>query len=375
MRIIIEADAIVATKMSGIGHATLEIIRALSKEVKLTGDTIVIVVPYGSKPRLKKYGLSAHVAVRQLPPLYKYVNYALTRTGLPVPVDLLYGRGVYIFPNYKTWYVPFSKAITFVHDIAFKIMPEVTHPSNLVYLEANFSRWLKRTDAIVAISDQTASDIRAVFPSYSHKLSRIYLGVDKGMYFLQSLESIHAVMRKYGLKKDYFLYVGNIEPRKNLSMLLDAYKSYCDNYVRSTQLVLVGSDGWKNQEILEKIERLVADGYDVFRPVSYVEDEDLPALYSGAKALIHLALYEGYGLSLIQAQSCGTPIVATDLAVFKEILNAGGVAYVSTNGGVNEVVGAMAAVDKLRTEVDPTPRHTWAQTAQALLRLALSKQT
>lgn len=370
MRIVIEADAIVAAKMSGIGHATLEIIRALSKEVKATGDTIVIVVPYGTKSRLKKYNLPAHITIRQLPPFYKYVNYALTRTALPLPADLLYGPGVYIFPNYKTWYVPFSKAVTFVHDVAFKIMPEVTHPSNLVYLEANFSRWLKRADALVAISDQTARDIRAIFPDYAHKVSRIYLGVNKEMYFPQPPEVIQTAALKYGVKQEYFLYVGNIEPRKNLNMVLDAYKSYCDSYGRTVQLVLIGADGWKNQEILKKIDDLLSQGYDVFRPSLYVEDEDLPALYSGAKALIHLALYEGYGLSLIQAQSCGTPIVASDLPVFKEILNDEGVVYISTGGAAQDVADAMAAADTLRTEVDPTPRLTWTQTAQALLKLA-----
>lgn len=374
MRIIIEADAITAPKMSGIGHATLEIIRALGEKAKLTGDTIVVVVPYGLKPRIKKYNLPAHIVVRQLPPLYKYVNYALTRTNLPLPVDLLYGRGVYIFPNYKTWYVPFSKAITFVHDVAFKIMPEVTHQKNLIYLEANFSRWLKRADAIVAISNQTMHDVHTFFPEYAHKLNRIYLGVNKGMYFPQSQESLCAVTKKYGLKRDYFLYIGNIEPRKNLLVLLDAYKLYCDRYGRTIQLVLIGGDGWKNQEVLRRIRELKVAGYDVIRPSHYVGDEDLPAIYSGARALIHVALYEGYGLSLIQAQSCGTPIIATNLPVFKETLNDAGVAYVSTTSTVDEVVSAMATVDDLRKEVDPTPRHTWDQTAQALLKLSLSRQ-
>ena len=316
MRIIIEADAIVADNMSGIGHATLEIIRAMSLQVKDTRDKLIIIIPFGKKKNILKHKLEG-VSIRQLPPFYRYVNYALTRTSLPIPMDLLYGRGMYIFPNYKNWYVPFSQSITFVHDVAFKILPDTTNPKNLAYLNANFARWLKRTDTIVAISDESKREIAMYFPKYANKIVRIYLGIDKKTFYKRSPGEVNATLKKYTIKPSYFLYVGNIEPRKNLLTLLDAYKEYADTTKDDVQLVIIGGSGWNNGEILERIQQLVSDGYDINRPSRYVEDDNLPAIYSGCRALVHIALHEGFGLSLLQAQACGAPVVASNLAVFK----------------------------------------------------------
>lgn len=368
MRIVIEADAIVAERMSGIGHATLEIIRSLGKLAEITSDKIVIVIPYGTKNRLNKYNLPDNIVVRQLPPLYKYVNYALTRTSLPIPMDFLYGRGIYIFPNYKTWYVLFSRSFTFVHDVAFKIMPDVTHPKNLAYLEANFARWLKRADVIIAISDQTAADIKMYYPEYLSKVKKIYLGVDRQVYLPRTRQEVKSVIKKYGIGEDYFVYVGNIEPRKNLATILDAYKLYCDQFGHAVQMVIIGGDGWKNQHIVDKIQQLKREGYDIYRPSRYVEDDDLPAVYSGCIALIHIALYEGYGLSLVQAQSCGAAVVASDLAVFKETLNPRGVIYVDPTDSAR-LARAMQDVKKIRGKVDINVRHTWEETAKSLIAL------
>jgi glycosyltransferase involved in cell wall biosynthesis len=329
---------------------------------------LVIVIPFGLKKRLEMQRLPINVHVRQLPPFYKYINYALTRTSLPIPIELLYGRGTYIFPNYKTWYVPFSHALTFVHDVAFKIMPEVTHPKNLAYLEANFLRWLKRADTIIAISDQTTRDIECYFPEYIQKVKKVYLGVDTESYYIRSRTEIKSITKKYGIKDSYFLYVGNIEPRKNLSTLLETYKLYCDKYGHGVQLVLIGGDGWKNQDIISKIKYLVDSGYDVYRPASFVKDKDLPAIYSGCRALVHIALYEGYGLSLVQAQSCGAPIIASDLEVFRETLNHAGVVYVDAMEAA-AIADQMARADELRAQVNNAARHTWANAAHELMEI------
>ena len=163
--------------MSGIGHATLEMIRVFDDTLDNKKDKLVLAVPFGKKRFIvEKYGFkNAHV--QSLPPGFKYVNYVLTRTSLPVPMDLYFGKGVYIFPNYKTWYVPFSRAVTFVHDVAFKIFPEATNPKNLVYLEKNFTRWLNRADVIISISKTSTQEVLRFFPWVKDKIQTIYLGV------------------------------------------------------------------------------------------------------------------------------------------------------------------------------------------------------
>ena len=369
MRIVIEADAIVVDKMSGIGHATLEMIRAISMQLKDTQDRLIIIIPFGTKKNLLKHELES-VTVRQLPPFYKYVNYALTRTSLPIPMDLLYGRGVYIFPNYKNWYVPFSRSITFVHDVAFKILPDTTNPKNLAYLNANFTRWLKRTDTIIAISDESKHEIATYFPKYANKIKRIYLGIDENTFYRQKQDKVDAALKKYNIKPNYFVYVGNIEPRKNLITLLDAYKEYIDTTKDNAQLVIIGGGGWNNGEIVEHIHKLIVKGYDVNHPSQYVEDDALPAIYSGCRALVHIALHEGFGLSPVQAQACGAPIVVSNLAVFRETLDDANLFIVQDSLNVHEVAEAMKRAKAAGHNRKPyITELTWGNTARGLLSL------
>ncbi|PID30390.1 hypothetical protein CR983_02770 [Candidatus Saccharibacteria bacterium] len=366
MRIIVEADSIAQDTMSGIGHATLQMIKSLRSELKDSRHQLVIVVPFGKKSYVRQHGLD--VKIRTLPPGYRYINFLLARSWLTIPAELLFGRGVYIFPNYKTWWTPFSKSITFVHDIAYKLYPETIQPSNLRYLRANMGRWLKRTTYTVSISRQSQRELIKSFPRFGYKSKMIYLGVDQSFFAPQDQLQIDAVKTKYALPPVYFLYVGNIEPRKNLTMLLDAYETYITHSRGIVGLVLVGGNGWKNAEIIQRIGSLVAAGAPIVRPNTYVQDADLPALYSGANALVLVSLHEGYGLSAVQAQSCGTPVIVSDLPVFHETLDSTAATFVSSR---EELVSAFAAHTGPERVGHTTPpqMHTWQQTAKKIIDL------
>jgi len=370
MHILIEADSIATKRMSGIGHTVFEIISALDKSIVDTSNRVTAIVPYGCKKYVLKYNWK-NISVRQLPPGYKYINYALTRTSLPIPVELLFGRGVYIFPNYKNWYVPFSRSITFVHDVAFKLFPETVHPKNLVYLKANFKRWLKRTNGIISISKQSAHELGSFFPEVKNKITTIYLGVDRNAFFPREASDVNKTLEKYGIDKDYFIVVGNIEPRKNISDLLGAYKQYADNNRSAAQLVIVGGDGWKNEDLLKKISYLISKGYNIYRPKEYVLDEDLPMLYSGARALVHIALHEGFGLPPVQAQACGSPVIISNLPVFHEILNPETATYVNTDD-IGVVVRAMEQSKSKQGGRQSSVKEnlTWDNTIKQLLAFA-----
>ncbi len=366
MRIVIEADSIATDRMSGIGHATLEIIRALSLQ-KNTNDQIVVVVPFGTKSKLEKYNL-IDVKVRTLLPGYRYVNRLLVRTSLPIPVDVFFGRGVYIFPNYKNWYVPFSQSITFVHDVAYKIFPETIHPKNLLYLNANMTRWMKRAQVLATISQASADEITELFPEYKEKVQLVPLGVDTNMFYERSVDEITLVCKKIGIDGDYFIYVGNIEPRKNIMVLLEAYQLYADSVQTASKLVLIGGDGWKNDTINEHIEVLRAAGYGIVRPNTYVEDDLLPALYSGAKALVHVSLHEGFGLSVVQAQACGTPVIVSDIPVLREVASSIG-RYLVNSQDSSSIAAAMKQADAKQYVAKAHPGYTWKETAKKIISL------
>ena len=356
--------------MSGIGHATFEIIKFLNKKFEGTTHSITAVVPYGRKQYVTKYNWK-NVNVRQLPPGYKYVNYLLVRTSLPIPVDLFFGRGIYIFPNYKNWYVPFSRSITFVHDVVYRLLPDTTHPKNLVYLNANFNRWLKRADGIVSISEQSTREVQEIFPSTQGRITTIHLGVDRAIFYPRRRDEVDIELKNYSISKDYFLVVGNIEPRKNISTLLDAYRQYADGINSPAQLVIIGGDGWKNEDLLLKINQMIKEGYDIHRPKKYVEDSALPMLYSGARAVLHIALHEGFGLPPVEAQACGTPVIVSNIPVLHEVLGLTGVTFVPPTD-VEAIANAMqiSLPVKSARKVAIKPELTWDNTVEKLLAFA-----
>lgn len=365
-RIFIEADSIAGSKMSGIGHATLEIVRAFDALASKEDLSVTVIVPWEKRSYISKYNLK-NVRVRCLPPPYKYVNYALTRLPFGVPVDLWFGRGTYIFPNYKNWSVPFSRSITFIHDMAFKKFPETIHPKTLPYLNKNIPRWMKRTDVIATISKASEDELKEFFPEYRDKVEVVYLGVDEGTFHPRTKAEVQKVKHDHQLPDSYFLALGNLEPRKNLVKMLDAYKIYHDQTENPHALLFVGGDGWQNAEILAKIATMQAEGYAVERSRTYIPDEDLPALYTGSVALLQLSLHEGFGLAPLQAQACGVPVIASDLPVFKEIVQKG-ITYVAGDDE-KDIARAMERVGRAQSaprQAVPT-QLTWQRTVSQLL--------
>ena len=377
MKIFIEADSIVADHISGIGHATLEVIRGFDKWIgEHPGERckLTIIVPFGKKPQLAKYHFR-HVHVRSLPPGYKYWNYAFTRTSLPIPVDLWFGRGTYLFLNYKTWFVPFSHAVMYVQDLGFKILPETLHPKNLPYMQVNFDRWLKRADAIATTSQQSADEFVKAFPRYKNRHITIPLGVDPQEFYPRTAAEIEKARTKYKFPADFFLYISNIEPRKNIDRLLDAYQKYSDQTKKPAALILVGGDGWKNEQTLQKIHDLQKAGYGVIRPNKHVQDADLPALYSGARALIAVPLHEGFGLSPLQAQACGTPVIVSDIPVFRENLLSVKATYVPFDD-VAAIAYALtkAEAEPISNRKQPEISLTWNNTVEKLVAMIKAKK-
>ncbi len=211
MKVFIEADSIATDKMSGIGHATLEIIRSFDNDIKNGSKLrVTIIVPYGKKRHVENNYKFENIKIKSLPPGYRYVNVAMTRTPIPLFVDLWFGRGTYIFPNYKNWHVPFSESLTFIHDLAFRIYPETINPKNLLYLDSNIDRWLRRTDKVLSISKASAKDFTKYFPGYKDKVHVVYLGVNKDTYYRRNSQETRGVIQKYRLPNSYMLYVGNL---------------------------------------------------------------------------------------------------------------------------------------------------------------------
>jgi glycosyltransferase involved in cell wall biosynthesis len=176
--------------------------------------------------------------------------------------------------------------------------------------------WIRRTDSVIAISNSSKDEIVNNLDVSSNRVDVVSNAVDKKIFYQRTQQEIETVRLKYNLKEKYFLYIGNIEPRKNITTLINAFRK--TQLQDDAQLFLVGGDGWLNEDVYSAMNIAEEEGYSVLKNKTYVPDEDLPALMSGAVALVQPSWHEGFGLATIQSLACGTPKICSNIPGLQE---------------------------------------------------------
>jgi len=183
-------------------------------------------------------------------------------------------------------------------------------------------RWIMRRSArraarIITISKSTADDVIRVLGLPKEKLSVVPLGVSAAYRPITDEQVLREVCARYSLvPHEYLLYVGVLEPRKNVPRLLHAYALLRKSGVRHP-LVLVGRRGWKYDDVFRTLEALRLGNDVVF--TNHVPEGDLPALYCGARVFVYPSIYEGFGLPVLEAMACGTPVVTSNISSMPEV--------------------------------------------------------
>lgn len=242
-------------------------------------------------------------------------------SGLPwlPPLDVAFGDGIYVFPNYGNWPLRRAPSITIVYDLSFLVHPETVERRTQQRLSANVDRWVRRTSLVVTDSQFIHDAIHERLGVPLSRLAVMPLGVDTAIFRRPPDAEIDRVLSRIGLKPGYVLHLGNIEPRKNLVRLVHAYGRLDPALKREHPLVLVGGGGWNDEEITAEIAAARVRGDTVVRVGTRVIDAELPALLSGAAVLAYPSLYEGFGLVPLQAMACGTPVLASNVSAIPEV--------------------------------------------------------
>jgi glycosyltransferase involved in cell wall biosynthesis len=202
-----------------------------------------------------------------------------------------------------------------VHDLIFRHLPRHHKFLNRWYLNLTMPLYCRRATHIIAISECTRRDLTAAYGIVPEKVTVIREAAAP-RFRVQPLEAVAAVRARYGLPDRYLLFVGTIEPRKNLSRLLAAFETIRAGGL-SDGLVIVGKRGWLCGDFLARLEKSPARDAVLFP--GYVPDEDLPAVYAGAQGLVFPSLYEGFGLPVLEAMACGTPVVTSNASSIPEV--------------------------------------------------------
>lgn len=370
-RLFIDASPITEPRVSGIGHMTSELVKALDKS-KDNGVLyeINLIVCRDKKEYLAQWGLK-NVRIITLPIKQRFLNLFWKFDLLP-PMDLVFGKGIYLFPNYKNWRLLFSKSFTFVCDISYIKFPQYIEPKNLDFLTKNIQKWIHRTDKVLTISHSAQKEIITELHIPKDKVKLISCGVNRGVFYPRSEDEIEKIKATLGLTKNYILYVGNIEPRKNLETLIDAYVQLPLKTRAAFTLLLIGGGGWLNESIVQLILKAQQEGFDVVHPKSYIPDSDLPGLFSGASLLVHPAYYEGFGISPLQAMACGTPVIAANNSSMPEVVESAGLLVdahdtVNLSVKIKEVLGSKSISRQLSDAgLRQAKKFSWDESAAQL---------
>lgn len=291
-----------------------------------------------------------------------------------LPVEWLIGKvDVYHSSDFlRPPLLPGTRGITTIHDLTWKIYPQYHTPVIVEGHKRKLKRTINGNDQIIVDSQNTNKDLRKYYPQITdEKIKVIPLGVSERFHKIKDKELKNQVLRKYQipLNTPFLLYVGAIEPRKRLDLAVKALAELVkDDKYADYMLVIAGRAGWKNEELFKLINSLGVKEKVIFP--GYIEDEDLPALYSSAKLFVYLSDYEGFGLPPLEAQACGCPILisfSSSLAeLFKYESN-----FVKSADKVAVVRGIKSFInqssDKLEDRIENRIRYNWAYTAKHTL--------
>lgn len=367
-----DAGPILSERLSGIGHLTLNMIRGLLAREDLKEFYEIRLLAPAAKAHLLRQWELPDVKVTRIPLLARIWN-VWPRFSFAPPIDLFLGKGVYIFPNYKRWPLMFSQSMTYVHDISFELFPQFTEPRNLSMLTGNVPKWMDKSTLVITDSESSKQEIIDHYGLKADKIRAIYCGVDADLFQPASDDDVQAVRKKYGIAMPYLFFLSNLEPRKNIVRLLESLRHLPAAYKKKYALVMVGGMSWQNEEIHAAINHATQDGWTVIKPEVYVPDEDVPALLTGAEMLVHPALHEGFGIPVVEAMSCGTAVVASDIPVMHEVAELA--ALYADPESPADIAGKIETVltdESLRTRLqtaglDRAQDFTWAEATDQLV--------
>lgn len=208
-----------------------------------------------------------------------------------------------------------------VHDLNFEVSPQTIHPVRRAYLQLLTRRSVRQAKRVIAISEATASDLTRLYSVPEEKIAVIPYGLD-ALFTPDRARALEPMVReRYALPERFLLFVGTLEPRKNLPRLLEAF-ALAHQQTALPPLVLAGAPGWQHQRI-----RTLAQQLGIEREVrfaGYIPREHLPGVYAAATALLYPSLYEGFGLPPLEAMGCGTPVLASSTSALPEVVGDGG---------------------------------------------------
>jgi glycosyltransferase involved in cell wall biosynthesis len=362
MTIGFEAERANHANPTGVEVYAAELIRNLAK---LDRDNRYILY-FRTKPQAWFYDLPKNFAVKVMPFPKFWTQIRLSWEMFAHPVDVLV-----ILAAAMPIHHP-KKTVVTIHDIAFETFSGI-YTGFMNYYQKFFARFAVRSAAkVLTVSEATKKDLVNIYHANPDKIAVTYLAADLNQFKPMPYADVQPVLDKYKLSyKKYILFLGTLQPRKNLPRLIDAYiKLKKENRIEE-KLVLAGGKGWLWEPIVKKLDDAKMS-QDV-KHLGYIDEQDKAALYNGAAMLVLPSLSEGFGLPPLEAMACGTPAVVSNNSSLAEIVGDSGELFDPLSVGSiadamlkvltnKELQNTLAAKGQARAK-----QFTWEKTARETL--------
>lgn len=309
MLIGVDTSRLVGSQHTGTENYTRHLVRAL---LKTTGPHRYRL--YYNQPPLSQHFPSGPWEVRTIPFPRLWTHLRLSWEVTHYPPDLLF------IPAHVLPVLHPRRSVVTVHDLGFRYFPKAHRPFDRWYLEWSTQFHARSAAHLLVDSEATKRDLITAHGVSSERVTVVYPGRDESLERVEDPVVIERVKTRYGISGEYILYVGTLHPRKNLQRLVEAccrLKSDGGLGASHWKLVLAGQKGWLYEPLLRRVAELQLTSEVIF--TGYVSQDDLPSLLSGASCLAFPSLYEGFGLPVLEAMACGTPVICSNTSSLPEV--------------------------------------------------------
>lgn len=323
--VILAADAL-CLPLTGIGRYSYELARRLSKQEEIArlryfsmgrwvndpltaldapspGTTTSPQIPISLRSRLAHSQLAARAFRTISPAMFGWRLRGNQRTVFHSPN--------YIVPPFQ------GKTVSTVHDLSHMLYPQFHPRARVDYLGPSLRQSLARTDHVITVSETVRQEMLERHMIQPERVTTVHLAADTVFRPLTD-QMLEPVMQTLGLSAgQYCLFLGTVEPRKNVDRLLQAYEMLPQAMRREWPLVIAGGKGWNSESTHARMAAAQADGW--LRYLAFVDQRWLPALYAGARLMAYPSVYEGFGLPIVEAMASGTPVLTSNTSCMPEV--------------------------------------------------------
>lgn len=317
MKVSLELQSCLKNK-SGIGIYTYELSKRLQqyKDIEFNGHIFNFINRNDIYKELDGIDIEKNICS-----LFPYGVYRRIWHYIPIKYNWLFrdNADIYHFFNFIVPPRIKGKVITTIHDMTYELYPETMDKRNLKRIKSDIQYSVDRSDKIITVSESSKNDIIKFLNVDESKIEIVYNGVDYEKFNKYYTEDIKLIVRnKYNLPQNYILYMGTLEPRKNIDSIIEAFaliKKQKD--FDNIKLVIAGKKGWLFEDIFNLVDKLNLKDHVIF--TDYVDETDKPIIYNMAKLFVFPSLYEGFGIPVLEAMASSVPVIASNVSSLPEV--------------------------------------------------------